>query len=183
MRGWQGQRPGLRISVNVSPRNLEEPRFVDDLAEEVARAGLDPRLVELEFTEGTLAANPRLMLEQLGRLSAGGFDIAIDDFGSGYSNMSYLGRLPARYLKIDQSFVRTLETDRKNQLLVKAIIDLAHALDFHVVAEGIETVPAFRMLADWGCDEGQGYLMSRPLAEAGFLQWLGAAPARRDWAA
>ncbi|MDP3896287.1 MAG: bifunctional diguanylate cyclase/phosphodiesterase [Mesorhizobium sp.] len=170
--GWQKTHPGLRISINISPKNLEEPEFVDSMLWQTEAAGVDPALVELEFTEGTLASNPRLMLQQLGRLRSRGFDIAIDDFGSGYSNMSYLGQLPAQYLKIDQSFVRTLDSDGKNRVLVRSIIDLAHALDYRVVAEGVETQSAYDTLAGWGCDEGQGYLMSRPLPEPAFLDWL-----------
>ena len=103
-------------------------------------------------------------------------EIAIDDFGSGYSNMSYLGKIPARYLKIDQAFVRPLDQERNNQLLVRAIIEMAHALGYEVVAEGIETQQAFDLLASWNCDEGQGYLMSRPLANDQLAEWLAAAP-------
>lgn len=169
---WQADHPGMRVSVNISPKNLEEPDFVDLLLWETETAGVDPALFELEFTEGTLAANPRLMLDQLCRLRDKGFDIAIDDFGSGYSNMSYLGLLPAKYLKIDQSFIRPLESGRKNQLLVRSIIDMAHALDYHVVAEGIESRDIYNTLSGWGCDQGQGYYMSRPLPETGFLDWL-----------
>jgi EAL domain-containing protein (putative c-di-GMP-specific phosphodiesterase class I)/GGDEF domain-containing protein len=171
---WQELRKGLRVSVNISPKNLEEPHFVDAALDLTRRYGVDPLLVELEFTEGTLASNPGLMLNQLGRLRQSGFEIALDDFGSGYSNMSYLGRIPAQHLKIDQSFIRPLESETKNQLLVRSIIDLAHALDYSVVAEGIETQGAYGLLAAWGCDEGQGYLMSRPLTRERFAEWLDA---------
>ena len=173
---WQREHSGIRVSVNISPKNLEEPDFVDLLLWETEAAGVDPALFELEFTEGTLAANPSLMRDQLGRLRDKGFDIAIDDFGSGYSNMSYLSLLPAKYLKIDQSFIRPLESGRKNQLLVRSIIDMAHALDYHVVAEGIESRDIYNMLSGWGCEQGQGYYMSRPLTEANFLTWLASGP-------
>lgn len=174
--GWQKSRPGMKISVNVSPKNLEEPDFVSLLDAMTERLGVDPALVELEFTEGMLATNWQFMMRQMDRLRTSGFQIAIDDFGSGYSNMSYLGKIPARYLKIDQAFVRPLDQERKNQLLVHAIIEMAHALDYAVVAEGIETQEAFDLLASWNCDEGQGYLMSRPLAEGPLLEWLAAVP-------
>jgi EAL domain-containing protein (putative c-di-GMP-specific phosphodiesterase class I) len=171
---WRRGRRDLRMSLNISPRNLEEPHFADFLLHETDRAGLDPSAIELEFTEGALAANPHLMLGQLSLLRDSGFDIAIDDFGSGYSNMSNLGRLPARVLKIDRSFVQTLHTEHRNQILVRSIIELAHALDYQVVAEGVETEEAYRMLAGWRCDEGQGYFMSRPLAEPAMMDWVDA---------
>ena len=169
---WQRSYPGLRISINVSPKNLEEPGFIDALDGRVRKLGIDPALVELEFTEGVLATNWPLMLRQLGRLRDLGFDIAIDDFGSGYSNMSYLGKIPARYLKIDQSFVRPLGGDARNRILVRSIIEMAHALDYEVVAEGVETEEALDLLSAWNCDEGQGYFMSRPLDAHTFANWL-----------
>ena len=172
MSGWREKGYELGLSINVSPRNLEEPHFVEFLMAEMSRFDISPGMIELEFTEGALASNPHLMLDQLMRLKRQGLKIAIDDFGSGYSNMSTLGALPARILKIDQSFIRPLEQDRKKQLLVQSIISLAHTLDYSVVAEGIETRGAYRMLCDWDCDEGQGYLMSRPLPLAAFEQWF-----------
>lgn len=173
---WQRTRPGMKISVNVSPKNLVEPDFVTLLSDMSERMGVDPSLVELEFTEGMLATDWQFMMQQMDRLRGCGFEIAIDDFGSGYSNMSYLGKIPARYLKIDQAFVRPLDQERNNQLLVRAIIEMAHALGYEVVAEGIETQQAFDLLASWNCDEGQGYLMSRPLANDQLAEWLAAAP-------
>lgn len=173
--GWQTQFPGLKVSVNVSPKNLEEPSFaagLDALAKDI---GVDPSLVELEFTEGMLAGNLQCMLEQVESLRQNGFDMAIDDFGSGYSNMSYLGKFPAKYLKIDQAFVRTLDDEPKYQVLVRSIIDMAHALGYKVVAEGIETQATFDLLRSWKCDEGQGYLLSRPLENGAFTQWFGEA--------
>ncbi|WP_187968601.1 putative bifunctional diguanylate cyclase/phosphodiesterase [Aquibium microcysteis] len=168
---WQANGHDLRLSINVSPRNLEEPHFVDFLHAELNRFDVDPALLELEFTEGALASNAGLMLEQMARLRRLGFQIAIDDFGSGYSNMGTLGALPAQVLKIDRSLLRSLETDRRKQVLVRSIIQLAHALDFEVVAEGIETREAFRLLCGWDCDAGQGYFMSKALALADFDRW------------
>jgi EAL domain-containing protein (putative c-di-GMP-specific phosphodiesterase class I)/GGDEF domain-containing protein len=168
---WREDGRELRLSINVSPRNLEEPHFVDYLAAEVNRFGLDPSNLELEFTEGTLAANPDLMLDQMARLKRLGFVVSLDDFGSGYSNMGMLGALPARVLKIDRSLLQSLETDRRKQVLVRSIIQLAHALDYEVVAEGIETREAFRMLCGWDCDAGQGFFMSRPLPLPEFDRW------------
>jgi len=168
---WQRERCDLTLSLNVSPKNLEEPHFVEVLMAEMNRADVDPSAIELEFTEGALAANPQLMLDQLARLRRLGFRIAIDDFGRGYSNMSNLSTLPAAILKIDQSFIRPLEQDRKKQFIVRSIIALAHELHYGVVAEGIETRAAFGMLCGWDCDEGQGFFMSRPLPLGDFTDW------------
>lgn len=178
---WQHDRRHLRLSLNISPRNLEEPQFVDLLLFEMNRFDLDPEDIELEFTEGALAANPALMLEQIRLLRRKGFHIAIDDFGSGYSNMSHLGALPARVLKIDRYFVQPLESDRKKQLLVRSIIELAHALDYGVVAEGIETRVVYGMLCAWDCDEGQGFFMSKPLPFAEFGDWFDARGRRQTF--
>lgn len=168
---WRESGKELRLSINVSPRNLEEPHFVDFVAAETNRHDVDPGMLELEFTEGALASNAELMLEQMARLKRLGFAIAIDDFGSGYSNMGMLGVLPAQILKIDRTLLHAIETDRRKQVLVRSIIQLAHALDYEVVAEGIETRDAFRMLCGWDCDAGQGFFMSKPLPLADFDRW------------
>jgi EAL domain-containing protein (putative c-di-GMP-specific phosphodiesterase class I) len=168
---WQAAGRDLRMSINVSPRNLEEPHFVDFLHAELNRFDVDPSLLELELTEGVLASNTGLMLEQMARLRRLGLQIAIDGFGSGSSTVGMLGVLPAQVLKIDRALLRGLETDRRKQVLVRSIIQLAHALDFEVVAGGIETREAFRLLCGWDCDAGQGHFMSRPLALADFDRW------------
>lgn len=168
---WQEAGRDLRMSINVSPRNLEEPHFIDFLHAELNRYDVDPALLELEFTEGALSSNAELMLDQLARLRRLGFQIAIDDFGSGPSNMGMLGAMSAQVLKIDRSLLRALETDRRKQVLVRSLIQLAHALDFEAVAEGIETREAFRLLCGWDCDAGQGHFMSRPLPLADFDRW------------
>jgi EAL domain-containing protein (putative c-di-GMP-specific phosphodiesterase class I) len=104
------------------------------------------------------------VIEQLRELRSQGVEIAIDDFGTGYSNLSYLQQLPVSVLKIDQAFVRDMVTSGKDRLLVKTMIAMGHDLGYRVVAEGIETQAAYDMLCEWGCDEGQGYLMSRPVS-------------------
>ena len=113
-------------------------------------------------------------MDRLSALNALGIEIAIDDFGSGYSNMNYLTTLPAQVLKIDQSFVRPLDTRPKNEIMLRSIIDLGHRLGYRIVAEGIETETSFERLKDWGCDEGQGYFMSRPLAPNDLADWVAA---------
>jgi EAL domain-containing protein (putative c-di-GMP-specific phosphodiesterase class I)/GGDEF domain-containing protein len=163
---WRSRGIDLRMSVNVSPKNLMERDFVDYIVATCADFGVLPSMLEIEFTEGTLTTNNKTAMDRLRALKTLGVAIAIDDFGSGYSNMSYLTLLPAQTLKIDQSFVRPLDTQPKNAILLRAIIDLGHKLGYRVVAEGIETQSTYNLLAEWGCDEGQGYWMSRPLGVA-----------------
>jgi EAL domain-containing protein (putative c-di-GMP-specific phosphodiesterase class I) len=116
---------------------------------------------------------------QLERLRALGMPIAIDDFGTGYSNWIYLRQLPATSVKLDQSLMRNLATDRNDQRLVKVLIGLAKKLGYCVVAEGIETREIQTLLADWGCDEGQGYLIARPMEAEALNTWLSPRSAAR----
>ncbi|MGF1626524.1 MAG: putative bifunctional diguanylate cyclase/phosphodiesterase, partial [Alphaproteobacteria bacterium] len=166
------------LSVNVSPKNLAEPDFVDKLGALLARYRLAPDRLELEFTEGMLASDQSAVRHHLDRICAMGIEVAIDDFGSGYSNMSYLTQIPARILKIDQAFVRPMMESEKNQHMVRSIIAMGQGLGYRVVAEGIETADAFAMLAGWDCDEAQGYFISRPLPADGFAAWLAAGKGR-----
>jgi EAL domain-containing protein (putative c-di-GMP-specific phosphodiesterase class I)/GGDEF domain-containing protein len=165
------------ISLNVSPRNLRDQAFADRLLAALRHHDLAPDKLELELTEGSLAADTPHERAQLERLLDAGCRIAIDDFGSGYSNMSYLTWLPADVLKIDQSLIRPLQGDctasRAASLhLVRSIVGLAHGLGFAVVAEGIETPDCQTLLRDIGCDEGQGFGISRPLPIAELHAWL-----------
>lgn len=159
-----------RVSINVSPKNIAEPDFLDFITSAAREAEVEPERIELEFTEGTLASGRRTAA-QMEALRAAGIALAIDDFGSGYSNMSYLASLPANVLKIDQSFIRPLDRQPRNAMLIRSIIALGHDLGYRIVGEGIETEASFDKLADWGCDEGQGYLMSRPLGDRDFRAW------------
>lgn len=152
------------MSINASAMNLDEEDFAERMLAAAARAGVDPGQLELEFTESAIARDPDRVIGQLRALRSSGVAIAIDDFGTGYSNLSYLQQLPVTVLKIDQGFVRDMLSSVKDRLLVKTMIAMGHDLGYRVVAEGIETQAAFDLLAEWGCDEGQGYLMSRPVA-------------------
>ncbi|UJW83910.1 GGDEF domain-containing phosphodiesterase [Devosia sp. SL43] len=166
----------MRVSINASPVNLSEAGFDDVLLHRCDTAGLEPRHIELEFTEGTLATNSARAVQQLGRLREAGIDVALDDFGSGYSNLSYLARIPADVLKIDQSFVRPLKEPGDDDFLLRHVISIAQGLGFRVCAEGIETAHAYAHLRELGCDEGQGYFMARPMPSDLLLQWLDARP-------
>ena len=168
---WQREGIELTIAVNVSPKNLEEPDFVEYLLFCCAARRLDHARIELEVTEGVSAARGGLILDRLAALRKLGFSIAIDDFGSGYSNMSYLTRLSAHVLKIDQSLVRGVEADTLGGRLVSNIVQMGRDLGYRIVAEGIETDAERDLLTGWGCDYGQGWHFGRPMAGAAFGDW------------
>lgn len=166
----------MTISINASPLNLSEPGFDDKLFWACDQHGLEPKNIEIEFTEGVLAANQERATRQLGRIRKAGVRIAIDDFGTGFSNLSYLRSIPADVLKIDQSFIRPLKGS--DDFLVRQILAMAHGLGLEVCAEGIETPESYALLRTLGCDEGQGYHIARPMPEADFGYWLEGSYAR-----
>lgn len=169
---WSASGRDISVSINASAVNLDEPDFADRLLAEIGRAGLKPSLIELEFTESAIARDHDRVIAQLGRIKAHGVDIAIDDFGTGYSNLAYLQRLPVSVLKIDRAFVTNLITSAADATLVRTMIAMAHDLGYRVVAEGIEDQATYDLLASWGCDEGQGYHMGRPMAAALLAEWM-----------
>jgi EAL domain-containing protein (putative c-di-GMP-specific phosphodiesterase class I)/GGDEF domain-containing protein len=168
---WQHDGLDLAVAINVSPKNLEEPDFVEYLLFCCAARRLDHGRIELEITEGVSADRGNLMLDRLAALRNLGFSIAIDDFGSGYSNMSYLTRLSAHTLKIDQSLVRGVEAGTLGGRLVSNIVQMGRELGYRVVAEGIETDAERALLAGWGCDDGQGWHFGRPMPAERFADW------------
>ena len=169
---WQQEGLSIKLSVNVSARNLEEADFADLLAETIARFGIRPQEIELEFTESALIRFKTRVLAQLAAIRGMGVDLAIDDFGTGYSSFAYLREIPATTLKLDQSFMHSLATDKRDQSMVKSMIAMAKDMGYKVVAEGVETKEAFDLLRAYGCDEIQGYLISRPLPLQAFEQFV-----------
>ncbi|MCW2036896.1 EAL domain-containing protein [Xanthomonas campestris pv. raphani] len=169
---WQQQGLDFNLALNVSAADLDQPGFVGLLRRGLDRHKLDPRRLEIEFTESAMIRHPEHLSEQLAAVAALGVHIAIDDFGTGYSNFSYLKQLPASSLKIDQSFVRSLPDSRTDRTLVPAMIQLGHSLGQRVVAEGIESAQAYAQLRSWGCDEGQGYWIAKPMPAAALEAWL-----------
>lgn len=136
--------------------------------------GLAPQWLELEITENIAMHNEEETIATLSELNAMGIRLAIDDFGTGYSSLSYLKRFPVHKLKIDQSFVRGMLPGNADASIIRTIIALAHNLGMKVIAEGVETTDQSQFLRDHGCEEGQGYLFSRPVAENSFLGLFGA---------
>lgn len=156
--------PGVKTAVNVSATQLQTPGFVDKVKAIVADVGADPKLIEIELTEGVLYTNEQLMRDALSALHDAGFSIALDDFGTGYSSLSYLPRFPIDKIKIDRSFVAELGHDAKSDALFGAIVRLAQTLEMRVIAEGVETHEQWLRLSAAGCPKVQGYVTSKPLS-------------------
>ncbi len=171
---WAAKGMALNVAINVSPRNLSRRGFAARVAHILQACGVPPTLIELEFTEGVLASADATVLEELQSLRNSGIRIALDDFGTGFANFSYMTHLPADIIKIDRSFIKRISSDERSALLVRTLIELAHQLDYSVVAEGIETEKAYAMLASWRCDEGQGFYMSPPLDIKRFAERINA---------
>ncbi|KRC30407.1 bifunctional diguanylate cyclase/phosphodiesterase [Acidovorax sp. Root219] len=161
----------LRISVNLSTRDLLDPELSARLATILARHGVQASAFCLEITESAIMDDPQRAEAMLNRLSEQGFKLSIDDFGTGYSSLAYLKRLPVDELKIDKSFVMGMESGEDDAMIVRSTIDLAHNLGLTVVAEGVETLAILDRLRALSCDEAQGYHISRPLGAEDFLAW------------
>lgn len=157
------------ISVNLSAAQLDDPRFVEEVAAVMEETGVDPASLILEITESMMMKDAEGVVDKLKGLKELGLRIAVDDFGTGYSSLSYLKRFPIDLLKIDRAFVDGLGHEAGDTAIVRAIIGLARALSLEVTAEGIETAEQLELLRDLGCDYGQGYYFARPLlsVEAG----------------
>ncbi len=177
---WRARGIELRVSVNISARDLHTPDFPRLLAELAGAHGLKPDAVSLEVTESAVMEDPAHALEILERLHAMGVRLAIDDFGTGYSSLAYLKRLPVDELKIDKSFVMGLVRDRDDAAIVRATIDLAHHMGLAVTAEGVEEASVLETLRRLGCDQAQGDYISPPVPVAALERWLRREPARAD---
>jgi diguanylate cyclase (GGDEF)-like protein/PAS domain S-box-containing protein len=179
-REWQDSNlPFKRISVNVSATEFRHKGFVEGVRTILSETGFEPRCLDLELTEGVMMDDAESTACVLKELKAMGVHLAVDDFGTGYSSLSYLQQFPIDVLKIDQSFVRQISSDPNDSAIVRAIIDMGRNLKQRVIAEGIETQEQLAFLQAQHCAEGQGYLISRPLAAPQFaaLVRAGIAPA------
>jgi len=167
---WDSRYQG-RLSLNLSPRDFDEGDLVDLLRETCQRQGVDPRRLEVEITEGEWLRRNPAAIAQLHALRDLGLAIAIDDFGSGYSNFAYLYELPVTSVKLDRSLIHDLPQDPRKQEVVRALLALTGKLGYRSVAEGIETPDVLAFLQEAGCDEVQGYLLARPMALPAFEAW------------
>jgi len=172
-RAWQREceRP-IRMAVNLSARQFKDENLAQIVLAVLQDTGLDPSLLELELTEGTLMDNALATLATLEQLRGIGVFLSIDDFGTGYSSMSYLKRFDVRALKIDKSFISGLPQDSENAAITRAIIAMAHGLKMIVVAEGVETREQLDLLKQYGCDMAQGYFLGRPAPQDAIGQML-----------
>jgi diguanylate cyclase (GGDEF)-like protein len=186
-RRWQLDHPDrepLFVSVNVAVRQVWDSDLVADVADILAETGLPPRLLQLELTESAVMGSAGRPLQALQALSDMGVRIAIDDFGTGYSNLAYLSRLPVKVLKLDGAFVRGFQyadtgghPNPADEVIVEALVQLAHRLGLTVTAECVETTDQASRLRRIGCDTGQGWLYSRPVPADRICELLGSVPA------
>ena len=172
-KAWQDAGlPAVPVAVNMSALQCEQEDVVDVVRGALDRSGLDPRYLELEITESISMSNPDQSVPLMHRLKEAGVTLSIDDFGTGFSNLSYLRRFPVDRLKIDLSFVREITTDPGSLAISEAIITMSHSLRLQVVAEGVETEGQLDLLDSRACDSIQGYYFSPPLDPDGLAQLL-----------
>ena len=168
---WHRDNMLLRLGVNLSVQQLQHDSWLSIVDDALKSSGLPARYLDLEITESVIITHPDKAVATLIRLKQMGISITVDDFGTGYSSLSYLARLPIQGVKIDQRFVHGLEKNRNDEAITQAIIALSHSLGLRVIAEGVETVAQFEFLKNHGCEEAQGYLISRPLEGNDLRGW------------
>ncbi|MFZ5508502.1 MAG: putative bifunctional diguanylate cyclase/phosphodiesterase, partial [Pseudomonadota bacterium] len=173
---WQQSNMRVPVAVNLSTRNLADPKLIDYIQNALATWGAEPSWIDLEITEGAIMVDPQAALETLKRLATLGFRLFIDDFGTGYSSLAYLQKLPVSAIKIDKSFVLPMMQDEDAAVIVRSTIELGHNLELKVVAEGVENQEICERLVALGCDEAQGYYVSPPIPADQFVAWAQAAP-------
>lgn len=165
---WHSAGHQVKVAINLSAFNFEEPDIVERLDALCKEFGVDPRYVEIECTEGIWMEGPGI-LKALHGIRDLGMSLALDDFGTGYSNFAYLQKVPAAVVKVDQSLIRNVHSNPRDQRIVRSLIALAKELDYQVVAEGVETEHALALIREWGCHIAQGYHFAKPLAAPDFL--------------
>jgi len=169
---WRTRGFDLSMAVNLSPRNLVDHELPHQIQRMLDERGLHTGLLELELTEDSIMSDPRRAREILARLDEMGIWLAIDDFGTGYSSLAYLKQLPVTTLKVDRSFVSTMDRNEDDAVIVRSTIALGRNLGLRVVAEGVESGPVMDELRGLGCEEVQGYFVSRPVPPAALEDWL-----------
>jgi diguanylate cyclase (GGDEF)-like protein len=171
-RAWQEQGLALKTAINVSALDLADPGFAAFIAEQLREQGLNAASLIVEITESAVMADPEQAMGQLQQLCELGVLLSIDDYGTGYSSMAQLKRLPVHELKIDKSFVQDLLSNPDDDIIVRSTVELGHNMGLKIVAEGVETEAILERLDQLGCDIAQGYLLSKPLPPAAFAEWL-----------
>jgi diguanylate cyclase (GGDEF)-like protein len=153
----------LQLSVNVSPRQLSQPYFVEQVKDAIENAGIRPAKLKLELTESFILEDVEEAIQKMQELRRIGIRFVMDDFGTGYSSLAYLTRLPLEQLKIDQSFVRDMTRDKNSSIMVRTIINIANNFGMEVIAEGVETDDQLAFLRQYGCNKFQGYMFGKPI--------------------
>ncbi|HSI47473.1 MAG TPA: EAL domain-containing response regulator [Ideonella sp.] len=169
---WNARGLKLSMAINLSQRLLDRPSLVDEVTALVQQRGLKPDQVVLEITESTLADRLGAALGALARLRLKGFGLSIDDYGTGFSSMQQLARIPFTELKIDRSFVHGAHQRSNLRVILQSALELARQLGLVTVAEGVETLEDWRLLQQGGCNMGQGYLIAKPMPASEMLQWI-----------
>ena len=171
-REWADMGIRIPIAINVSPRSLLDQELPEQVEGQLRRWEVPPAFLRMELTESFLMGDSVRTSQVLDALSDVGVGLSIDDFGTGYSSLSYLKRLPIEEIKIDRTFVMQMHVDANDFMIVRATVDLGRNLGLRVVAEGVEDLATFDRLAEFGCDEAQGFYISRPLSAVEFTRWL-----------
>ncbi|MBA3431921.1 MAG: EAL domain-containing protein [Actinobacteria bacterium] len=169
---WRARGVELSLAINLSAQILHDEGLRANIEATTRSWSTDGEELELEITESAIMADPEGAIKAISRMGAAGIAFAIDDFGTGYSSLAYLKRLPARSIKIDQSFIRDMADDERDASIVRSAIELAHNLHIGVVAEGVESPRVKKLLDELGCDCAQGFLFARPMPAAELVTWL-----------
>jgi len=169
---WRRAGHDIHVAVNLSPNTLLDENLPDIVARLLGQTGVPPKALTLEITESSIMADPTGALRTLERFNALGVKLAIDDFGTGYSSLGRLRELPIHEVKIDKSFVQRVSVDHRDRAVVRSAVQLGHALDLEVVAEGVEDSDTYAHLTREGCNLIQGYYVSKPLPADEFANWL-----------
>jgi EAL domain-containing protein (putative c-di-GMP-specific phosphodiesterase class I) len=178
-RTWRDAGLELDISVNLSGRNLFDTHLVEDIGAAIEEANVPASALTLELTESTVMGESQRSMSVLLGLQELGVRLSVDDFGTGYSSLAHLRSLPITELKIDKSFVMTMTVNDQDAVIVRTLVELGRSLGLRTVAEGVESPDAQAMLREYGCEEAQGYLFSRPIPAEQFMGWLARQPVRR----
>jgi diguanylate cyclase (GGDEF)-like protein len=168
---WHRQNMLLRLSVNMSVEQLQHENWLSTVQDALMESGLSPHFLEFEIAESVIITHAEKVVATLLKLKQMGISITVDDFGTGYSSLSYLAELPIHGVKVDQRFVHGLERNKNDEAITQAIIALSHSLGLRCTAEGVETDGQFNFLRAHGCEEAQGFLITKPLLETDFRGW------------
>ncbi len=169
---WHRAGMALNLAVNISAEDIGDARFDSRVASLLSRHQLPPSLLTLELTETGFIEDPARAVQMLDAIAALGVGLSIDDFGTGYSSLSHLARMPVDEMKIDRSFLQSMESDPEFATVVRSAIDMGHGLGLKVVAEGIETPAAANTLREFGCDIAQGFFYAKPMPLEAFTAWM-----------